>query len=117
MKKILVDTNLFLRFFINDIPEQKKVCEKLLLAANKKEILLIVAQQVIFEMDYVLEKTYKVEKDTAISYLYELISSDAIQIESRSILLSALHAYKATTKVSLVDCFLLYKAQEENAQL
>jgi hypothetical protein len=38
MKEVIVDTNVFLRFLLNDIPEQKRQGEKLFKQAKTRKV-------------------------------------------------------------------------------
>ncbi|HUD45023.1 MAG TPA: PIN domain-containing protein [Patescibacteria group bacterium] len=116
MKSIIVDTNVILRFLLNDIPEQKEACEQLFNKAKHNEIKLYVSQAIVFEIDFVLRKYYLYEKSVVIESLRPLIATKYINVESRDIFISALSLYKKNN-VSFVDCFLLTKANLENAEL
>src|SRR5258706_4721404 len=116
MKTIVVDTNAFLRFFLGDIPEQKKTCEKLLLEAKNHNITLIVPQVVLFEMNYVLEKLYHVKKNEVVGNLSYLINTDYLEVESKGAFLSALKMY-SNNSLSLADCLIACIAQARNAEV
>lgn len=116
MKKIIVDANVFLRYLFNDIPEQKRVFEKLLQRAKKLEVALFVPQIIIFEIQFILDKYYHIEKKEVVDKLKSLVSSGYIQVENREAFLSALSLY-ANENVSFVDCFLIVKAKSEKAEL
>ncbi len=116
MKHIIIDTNAFLRFFLNDIPAQKIIVENLLRRAKNSEIVINVPQIVIFELHFVLDKYYEYEKNDIIDRLKVLVSSDYLDIESREIFIPALNFYKNMT-ISFVDSFLYCKSQIEQAEL
>ena len=116
MKQIVVDTNAFLRFLLNDIPEQKRTFEKLLQEAADSRVRLVVAQIVIFEIDFILEKYYQFEKDVVIDKLKTLVSVHYLDIESREIFVGALMLYEVED-ISFVDCFLAVKAKSEGKEL
>jgi predicted nucleic-acid-binding protein len=116
MKDVIVDTNAFLRFLLNDIPQQKNQVEKLFKQAKMREIVINVPLVVIFEIHFALEKLYRFDKETSIEKLEAILKTDYFHIESREIILQALTFYR-TYSVSFVDCFLLSKAKEEKAEL
>lgn len=116
MKSVIVDTNVFLRFFLSDIPQQKKACEQLLKKAKHNEITLKVSQIVLFEIDYTLRKYYQFEKEVVIKHLKPLVATAYIDIESREIFQKALLLYEKE-HISFVDSFLLAKAELEDAEL
>ena len=116
MKLVIVDTNVLLRFLLNDIPSQKKACEQLLKKAKNNEIELHVIQAVIFEIDFILRKYYLYEKGVIIQQLKSLVSARYIDIESRDIFGKALSIYEKRN-ISFVDSFLLSKAEIEKAEI
>jgi len=116
MKTIIPDSNVFLRFLLNDIPEQKKLAEKLLTQAKNKEASLLVPQIVIFEIDFILEKYYLFSKKEVVERLKSLISTDYIEIESKEAFGEALKIYEKQP-ISFVDCFLIARARLEEVEL
>lgn len=118
MKKLFLDTNVLLRFLLGDNKEQFIQTEQLFKKAQNKTIHIIIPQQVVFEMNYILSKYYSLSKDEVISYLEPLITTDFLNIESRDIFLKSLTIYKyVSDSISFVDCFLLAKAQVEEGEL
>lgn len=116
MNSVIVDTNAFLRFILNDIPNQKKQFEKILLKAKKSEIILLVPQIIIFEIDFVLEKYYKFSKEEVADKLQVIVDMPYFKIQDRDILRNTLVLY-SQNNLSLVDCFLCAKAKEEGIEL
>lgn len=116
MKAVIVDTNAFLRLLLNDIPHQADRVEHLIRQAKKEEIKIIVPQIVLFEIDFILRKYYKFEKQEVIGKLKSLLSANYFVIESVNIFQNALILYKENN-VSLADCFLVSTAEAEGADL
>ena len=116
MKDVIVDTNAFLRFLLNDIPEQKRQVEKLFKQAKMRKIVINVPLVVIFEIHFALEKVYRLDKETSIEKLEAILKTDYFHTESREIILQALTFYKSYS-VSFVDCFLynFQKNQEDSS--
>lgn len=116
MKKIVVDTNPILRFFLNDIPKQKASFEDLLYQAKEHKILIIIPQIIIFELNFILDKYYHFSKLDIIDRLKVLVSTEYLEVESREDFIYALTLYSANS-IDFVDCFLVAKAQNLNADL
>lgn len=116
MKTILLDTNGFLRFLLNDIPSQADKIEKIIILAKEKQVTILVPQIIIFEISFVLEKYYQLKKEDIIEKLKALISAPYFTIESSEIFLKAFILY-ADHSIGLVDSFLSAKANLENAEL
>ena len=116
MRTIIIDTNSILRFLLDDIPEQNAEVQKLFQQAKKTNLEIIVSEIVIFEINFILEKYYRFRKEEIIEKLGIIVSSNYLNIESRELFISALKLYRKNN-ISLVDCFLLVKAEIEEAEL
>lgn len=116
MRKVLLDTNALLRFFLNDIPEQKKAVDKLIQGAKAGEESLIVSQIVVFELAFILEKYYQFAKDLVVDRVKNLVLTKYLKVESRETFILALSLYSATS-VSFVDCFLIAKAKQLKSEI
>lgn len=114
MKHYIIDTNALLRFFLNDIPEQQKEVENLFKQSQKHNITILVPQIVIFELHFILDKYYGIEKNKIIELLETLISANYLQIESGNLFIGALNIYKSAS-ISFVDSFLLSKSRAEKS--
>ncbi len=116
MTSFIVDTNAFLRFILNDIPSQKERFGEILHKAKKSEIVLLVPQIIIFEIDFALEKYYGFSKQEVVDKLQTIVDMPYFKMQERDILRSALILY-VQNNLSLVDCFLHAKAQEEGIEI
>ncbi len=58
MKKIIIDTNIIVRYLVNDVESQANEVEKLFIKAEKGEIELILLPIVVAETTYVLQNFY-----------------------------------------------------------
>ncbi len=116
MKSIVIDTNAFLRLLLNDIPKQADQVEQLIRQARKGQIRIIVPQIILFEIDFILRKYYNFKKQEIIEKLKALLAASYFVIESRDIFQKALFFYYENN-ISFVDCFLLSKAEQEEAEL
>lgn len=116
MKKYLVDTNVFLRFFLKDNPRYFKIANKFFTQAKKGKVILILIPEVVFEIDYVLRGVYSLSKKETTDILANLIKSPVLKVYDRGILIKAVEKYKKL-KIELVDIFLYEKAQKEKLQV
>lgn len=94
----LIDTNIMLRFLLNDSPE---------LSAKASEIIThnycLVKYEVIAEAVYVLSKVYGIDR-AGIAGAIRLFLPN-VTVENRDVVLSALSAYEGT-KLDFVDCII-----------
>ena len=116
MRRIVVDTNAFVRFLLDDIREQKKRTEELFQQAKHGEVQLVVPQIVIFEIAFTLLRFYKVPKQTIVKSLKVMLNIPYLEIQDRNTFQLAVNMYDKENH-SLADCFILIKAKEENAEL
>lgn len=116
MKKITADTNSFLRFLLNDIPEQKQAFETIVKQAKLKRISLIVPQIVIFEIEFTLEKFYKFPKEERVEKLESIINMKYFNIQNRILFIKALELFKKKN-LDLADCFIFAYSQNKNSDL
>ncbi len=116
MNVVILDTNGFLRLLLNDIPKQADQVEQLIEKAKKEQVKIIVPQIVLFEINFILERYYNLEKEEIIDKLKSLLSASYFAIESKEVFRNALVLYERHT-VSFTDCFLLAFAKVENAEL
>ncbi|OGK13751.1 hypothetical protein A3A93_05420 [Candidatus Roizmanbacteria bacterium RIFCSPLOWO2_01_FULL_38_12] len=117
MKTYIIDTNIILQFLLADIPIQYEKVKQIFLKAKNEKVQLFVPQIVIFEINFGLTKFYQLEKSTIIKKIESLLSTKYLQIESTDVFKRALNYYKDSSSLSLVDCFLLAKAESEDAEL
>lgn len=116
MKTVTIDTNAFIRFFLNDIPEQKEVVEKLLKQARNGKLLLLVPYIVIFEVEFILSKYYSKPKEERIEKLESIVGSNYIKVEDKKLLKKALEIFKQKN-LDLADCFIFAYSEDKDAEL
>ena len=116
MKQLIVDTNPFLRFLLNDIPYQKKEFEKLLNQAKKSELTLLVPQIVIFEISFALEKYYQFSKEEIIDKLRSIVEAPYLEVADSHIFRNSIKLY-SELDLSLVDCFLLAISKQKEVEV
>lgn len=116
MSKLVVDTNIFLRWLLNDIPKQADEVEKLFQEAKKAKKKLIVPQIIIFELAFALDKYYHFPKREVIDKLKSLLATGYIKIQDREIFKEAI-SFFGRKNVSLVDCFIINFAKQHKANL
>jgi len=101
----VLDTNLIIRFLLNDLPEQADKVEKLFSKAKPSS--LEIPDIVIAEIIYVLLSYYELDKNSVIDKIDLLIEFEKIKC-NKKILKNALEAFK-NHSISFVDAYLLAK--------
>lgn len=116
MESFVFDTNTFLRFLLNDIPEQAEEVNRLLERAKGGEIGIYVPQIIIFEIEFALAKYYNFPKEEVMDKLGTLLATPYINVQDSEIFQEALESF-SLTNIDFVDCFLLSKSKITSAKL
>jgi predicted nucleic-acid-binding protein len=106
-----LDTNILLRLIVGDVPAQTKLVEKLIVEATK----LDVADIVIFELVFVLEKLYFFSRSDVASSVSAIIRNKKIN-SNRKLFEPMLSMYLENPKLSFVDCTLPQYARLNKAE-
>jgi predicted nucleic-acid-binding protein len=105
----LIDTNLIVRFLVQDHEKLAKTALKLFEACDRGELTLIVLPVVLAECVFVLESFYKHGRADIAKVLAKLISSPGVNLEDPGLHLDALQRY-GSAKVHFVDCVIAARA-------
>jgi len=109
----LVDTNLIVRYLVQDHEKHAKAAGRVFDACDRGEVVIVVLPAVLAECVFVLESFYKHPRGDIGSALGRLISSPGVEISGAAIHLEALDRYRKT-KVHFVDCIVAATAAAEN---
>jgi predicted nucleic acid-binding protein len=108
----LVDTNLIVRYLVQDHEKHAKAAGKLFDACDRGDVVIVVLPAVLAECVFVLESFYEHPRGDIASALGRLISSPGVEIDAATNL-DALDRYRRT-KVHFVDCLIAATAATEN---
>ena len=103
--RTLIDTNLIVRYLVDDHETHSKAATKLFDACDRGEVIIIVLPAVLAECVFVLESFYRHPRARVAAALERLISSPGIEIHSPAVHLDAL-ARDRSTKLHFVDCLI-----------
>lgn len=84
MKKYVIDTNALISFVTDRNLEQQKAVAPLFEAATRMKSVLICHQFVLAEFVFVMERIYKVPKETINTMLRDLISTTGIELQQQT---------------------------------
>lgn len=104
MKKYFVDTNYFLRYFLNDNTKQADIVHELFLDAIAKKIKLFTSIIVFFEIYWVLSSSYDKTKEECIDILTKILRINSLEIKEKDLLFSSIRRF-SSTKIELEDCY------------
>lgn len=112
MSKNLVDTNLIIRFLVNDDPHKASKVEKLL--KNKKNINILL-DTVIAEIVWVLHSYYSLSKNEVVEKVRALIHVDTAECDA--FLLDRALTLWEENNISYIDSYLAAVAELGNITL
>jgi len=92
-----VDTNVFLRYLVNDDPTKAKKCLDLFLQAKSNTVSLSTSEAVIAEVVYVLasKRLYNLGRTDVVARLRPMLVLPGLKLPQRTLLLRALEIYAA----------------------
>lgn len=108
----LVDSNLIVRYLVQDHEKHARAAGKLFDACDRGDVVIVVLPAVLAECVFVLESFYEHPRGDIASALGRLISSPGVEIDA-AIHLDALDRYRKT-KVHFVDCLIAATAATED---
>lgn len=116
MQQLVLDTNSYLRFLLNDIPEQADKVSQLFVKAKAQDLEIFIPQIVIFEIEFALDKYYKFPKTEVTDKLRVILATPYLKIQDVDIFDEALILFN-NKNIDFVDCFLLCAAKSKNSSL
>jgi predicted nucleic-acid-binding protein len=113
---ILPDTNIIVRYLLNDDIEQSPLTETFFKKVLNGETQILILESVVAECIYVLTKIYRVPREEAAGRLADLLRYKGVQNPDRSDLISALTLF-SRKDIDIVDCFLVIKTSHAGWEL
>ncbi len=92
-ERAFVDTNVFLRYVTNDVPEQADAVEALLKRAAGGEVQLITNSLVICEIVWTLEKHYRLPRPAIREQVLAILNTPGLEVAEDDQVLQAIHWY------------------------
>ncbi len=103
-ERVFADTNLFLRYFMNDDVAQADAAESLFRAAVQGNITLVTHHLIIAEIVWVMSKVYQQDRHTIRRQIMGILNTPGIEIESASVISQAVDLY-AGKNIDFVDAY------------
>jgi predicted nucleic-acid-binding protein len=115
-KRRLVDTDLIVRYLVQDHEKHAKAAARLFDACDRGDVVVVVLPAVLAECVFVLDSFYQHARGDIASALGTLISSPGVVISEEAIHLDALDRYRKTN-VHFVDCLIAATASAEKTSV
>ncbi len=113
---LFADTNVFLRYLTNDVPEQADAVDSLLKAAENGLVTLVTTPLVVAEIVWTLESTYRVGRPGIAKMVLSLLNTPGLRIIEADVLLQAAVWY-AERNVDFIDAYHAAWMHEQNLTL
>ncbi len=104
MKRIFIDTNIFIRYLTADDPVKYERCRTLFKKALNGEIALLTSDMVIAELIWTLQSFYRVPKKDVVEKINIIINTPFIFIPNRELLSEALLLY-SRKNIDYIDAY------------
>jgi predicted nucleic-acid-binding protein len=114
LKKVFIDTNLFIRYLVNDVPDQVAKVDKLLDLAEKGKVALVTGPPVFFEMAWTLKSFYNLSRVKIYECLSSILGITGLEITDIDILEDALELYKDSS-ADFSDAYITVLAEKVEA--
>jgi len=88
-----LDTNIFIRFLTDDVPEKVDACEEIFKKAVEKQETLFTTELVIAEIVWVLESFYELPKNEIQNKVEKILNTPNLICPHKDLILSALILY------------------------
>ncbi len=112
-RTILIDTNIILRFFLNDHEVLSNKARELIQSAENGDVVLYMDEVIVAEIVWVLESFYEISKEEIVEKLLGILMQPWVENPRKSEVIHALHFFK-TTSLSYIDTWILSKSLANN---
>ena len=99
-----LDTNIFIRFLTDDVPEKVDACEEIFKKAVEKQETLFTTDLVIAEIVWVLESFYELPKNEIQDKVGKILNTPNLICPHKDLILSALILY-SEKNIDYIDAY------------
>ena len=114
--RILLDTNIIIRFLVNDHEEHHAVTKKFFYALEAGEKKAMLLDLILGEIIYVLKSVYKHNKNYIAEQLKLILSYEHLHFENKPIVIEALDTF-VNKNIDFADAILCAKKNLEGYEL
>lgn len=102
--RLFADTNLFLRYLTNDVPEQAEAVEQLLHRAAAGELALVTNALVMAELVWTLESFYQLSRSSIKEKVLAILNTPALEVVDGELMLQAVTWY-TEKNIDFIDAY------------
>lgn len=111
LRRVVIDTNLLVRYLTGDDPRKAKSVDNLLSKAERGELKILVPSIVIAELVWVLESFYQMHSTEIAELIEAVLNTPGIEVTEKSIIASTLKLYR-TKNIDLIDAWIIEFAKD-----
>ncbi len=115
LEKVVIDTNLLVRYITEDDPSKAQSVDNLLNKASNGEIYILIPSIVIAELVWVLESFYEMRSADIAGLVQAILNTPGVEVTDRSIITSALSLYRSKD-IDLIDAWVIEFAKDRNSK-
>lgn len=108
-----LDTNVLIRYLVGDVPEQVEAARELI-EGLRPEAPGFICREVVLEVAWVLERSYRFTRKQVAEALMDLTASDSLVVENSDDVAAAAYRYRQGG-VGFSDLMILKAAERANA--
>lgn len=108
-----VDTNVYIKYLFDDGSEEHEKAVSVFKKAHQGKIRLIFLREVMLEIEFVLKRKLKLDKQARSEAIMSLLYSPFVDVVDRDLMLKVFTKYYETS-VDLVDVLVFMSAYEHN---
>jgi predicted nucleic acid-binding protein len=113
VKRLRVDANVLLRFLTGDPKDLAERVARLMVRAERGEVVLVLSPLVVAEMVWVLKSVYRRSYEEIAQVLIPLLSAVGLEAEDREVVIEALELTRMRN-VDFLDAILSLQAVRED---
>jgi len=114
MKRVFVDTNIFIRYLTNDPRDLADKVERFFDLAQQSEIWLVTGPPVLFEVAWTLKSFYKMTRERIYECLTAILGIPGLEVSDIGVMEEALELYKKTS-ADLSDAYVAVLSKKVEA--
>lgn len=112
-KRVVIDTNILVRYLTNDDPSKAKAVDSFLNKALKGEFKILIPSIVIAELVWVLESFYEIKANEIAELIEAVVNTPGVEVTDKSIIIFALKLYRAKN-MDFIDAWIIEFAKNSN---
>ncbi len=112
-KKVVIDTNLLVRYLTGNDPQKGRAVDNLLNKAIRGKLKILIPSIVVAELVWVLESFYEMKSQEIAELVESIVNTPGVEVTDKGIIVSALRLYR-NNNIDLIDAWITEFAKERD---